>query len=101
MSDVVSNKDIQAINNNIEKMNNDIDGLSHNVEEIVTTLQDFIHHIDERFNKVETEIVDLKDSHNRLLNAVDAFVARLDKNELENATGDYQFRKLLSWAKNV
>jgi septal ring factor EnvC (AmiA/AmiB activator) len=85
------------------------------IEEVLSTLQDFAQHIDERFNLVdqqfdnanerfdtiEKEIIELKESHNRLLNTIDGFVARLDNNETEQAASDYQFQKLLDWARMV
>ena len=80
---------------------NDIVLVRKDIEEVLLTMQDFMHQVDDRFNKIEKEIINLKDSHNQLLNTIDGFVARLDKNELEYAAGQYQFQKLLDWARMV
>lgn len=70
-------------------------------KDILDVLQDFMERVDERFNKVEREIVDLKESHNRLLNTVDGFISRIDRYETELAARDSQFEKLLVWARKV
>jgi len=78
------------------------------IDEVIGILHTFIEHVDERFNKVEQdvaqikqEIVDLKVSHDRLLNTVDGFIARIDRYETELAARDSQFEKLLLWARKV
>lgn len=91
MSDAATKLDIQELNQKIDNSFTDLADL----------LQTFIHHVDERFNKIEQEISDLKESHNRLLNTIDGFVSRIDKYETELAARDNQFEKLLSWARKV
>jgi septal ring factor EnvC (AmiA/AmiB activator) len=71
------------------------------IDDVINILQDFMKHVDERFNSIESEIVQLKESHNRLLNTIDGFVGRIDKYETELAARDNQFEKLLSWARKV
>jgi septal ring factor EnvC (AmiA/AmiB activator) len=70
-------------------------------DEIVGVLQSFIQQMDERFNKVELEISELKESHNRLLNTINGFIGRIDKYETELLARDSQFEKLLTWARKV
>lgn len=77
-------------------------------DEIIGVIQGFIQQVDERFNKVESEIselkdeiIDLRESHNRLLNTIDGFISRIDKYETELAARDHQFEHLLSWARKV
>ncbi len=78
------------------------------IDDIIGILHDFMQHVDERFNAVderfkgiEQEIIDLKASHNRLLDTIDGFIARIDKYEIEQAARDSQFEKLLVWARKV
>ncbi len=42
-----------------------------------------------------------QDSLDRLTNTIDSFVKRLDDSETEQASRDYQFERLLSWARQV
>ena len=71
------------------------------IEEVLDVLRIFMKQVDERFNRVEQEIVELKESHDRLLNTIDSFIARIDKYETELAARDSQFEKLLVWARKV
>jgi len=73
----------------------------NDIDDVINILQDFIKHVDERFNTIESEIVKLTESHNRLLNTIDSFVGRIDKYETELAARDSQFEKLLDWARKV
>jgi septal ring factor EnvC (AmiA/AmiB activator) len=54
-----------------------------------------------RFDKIESDIVDLQKSHDRLLRTVDRFLARIDTYETEQIARDSQFEKLLDWARKV
>lgn len=73
----------------------------NDIDEVIDILKGFMVQVDERFNRIESEITQLKDSHNRLLNTIDGFVGRIDKYETELAARDSQFEKLLSWARKV
>jgi hypothetical protein len=42
-----------------------------------------------------------QESLDRLTNTIDGFVKRLDDNETEMSARDYQFEKLLAWARKV
>ena len=75
--------------------------LREQTDEIVELLQSFIGQVDVRFNKIEAEIIDLKQSHNQLLNTIDGFIARIDKYETELIARDNQIDKLISWAQKV
>lgn len=70
-------------------------------DEIVGVIQAFVLQVDDRFNKIEKEITDLRKSHDRLLNTIDGFIGRIDKYETELAARDSQFEKLLEWARKV
>ena len=75
--------------------------LSAQTEEIVDVLQSFMHQVDERFNKVEKDISDIKVSIDRLTNTIDGFLKRLDTIEAEQTARDAQFERLLEWAREV
>lgn len=61
----------------------------------------FEFQVNDRFDKLESEIVDLQKSHDRLLCTVDRFLARIDTYETEQIARDSQFAKLLDWARKV
>jgi len=52
--------------------------LREQTDEIVGLIQTFMAQADNRFGKIEKEISELRDSHNRLLNTIDGFIARID-----------------------
>lgn len=61
----------------------------------------FAFSVNARFDKIESEIIDLRKSHDRLLNTVDNFIARIDRYETEQVARDSQFNRLLEWARKV
>jgi hypothetical protein len=75
------------------------------VDKAVTDLSEiianFAQQVDARFNKVEKEISELRESHHRLLNTIDGFIGRIDHYEIEQAARDSQFNRLLEWARKV
>lgn len=85
------------------------------IDEVLDLMRTFMQQVGDEFNKadakfsnignelngIKQEIADLKESHNRLLNTIDGFVARIDKYETELAARDNQFQKLLIWARKV
>ena len=71
------------------------------IDEVLGVLQIFTHQMDERFNKVEKQIIDLNASHDKLINTIDTLVGRIDKYETEMTARDSQFEKLLLWARKV
>ena len=75
--------------------------LSKQTDELVNLIHVFMDQVDTRFKAVESEIVELKQSHNKLLNSIDGFISRIDKYETELAARDNQFEKLLAWARKV
>ena len=75
--------------------------LSKQTDELVNLIHVFMDQVDTRFKAVETEIIELKESHNKLLNSIDGFISRIDKYETELAARDNQLEKLLAWARKV
>ena len=57
--------------------------------------------VNDRFDKLESRIVNLEKSHDKLLCTIDKFLARIDTYETEQAARDSQFNKLLEWARKV
>ncbi len=72
------------------------------VDKAVTELSDiistFAQQIDGRFSKLEVELSELRESHQRLLNTIDSFIGRIDRYETEQPARDNQFKRLLEWA---
>ncbi len=82
--------------------------LSKQTDDISGVMRDLMESFDSRFTKIEddiseikTEIIDLKESHNRLLSTIDGFVKRLEDYEVESRARDAQYERLVSWAKEV
>ena len=75
--------------------------LSKQTDKLVNLIHVFMDQVDTKFKAVESEIIELKESHNKLLNSIDGFIARIDKYETELAARDNQFEKLLTWARKV
>jgi septal ring factor EnvC (AmiA/AmiB activator) len=95
MADYATKNDVQEI---VDKAVNDLSAV----------MSQFANDVNNRFDKVESdisdikqEITDLKASHDRLLNTIDGFIGRIDTYETELAARDAQFARLLEWAKEV
>ena len=71
------------------------------IDEVLGLIRTFMQQVDNRFNKIEEDINQLKESHDRLLNTVDGFIARIDRYETEQVARDRKFEKLLAWARKV
>jgi len=75
-----------------------VDKAVTDLSEIIST---FAQQVDTRFNKVEKELTELRESHQRLLNTIDGFIGRIDRYETEQLMRDNQFNRLLEWAHKV
>ena len=75
--------------------------LSKQTDEIVNLIHVFMDQVDTKFKTVESEIIELKESHNKLINTIDGFISRIDKYESDLAARDNQFEKLLAWVREV
>ena len=53
------------------------------VDDLTDVMKTFMIQVDERFNKVERDIADLRNTLDRLLNSMDGFLARIDKYETD------------------
>jgi hypothetical protein len=49
--------------------------LSKQTDELVNLIHVFMDQVDTRFKAVESEIIELKQSHNKLLNSIDGFIS--------------------------
>lgn len=92
MNEYATKNDVQEI------VNTAVNKAVTDLSEIIAT---FAGQVDDRFNRVEERLDKLEASHQRLLNTVDAFVARIDTYETEQTARDAQFARLLEWAKEV
>jgi hypothetical protein len=59
-------------------------------------VESFRTEVNERLDKTSTQ-----ESMDRLTNTIDTFVKRLDDNEIEQASRDAQFNRLVEWAREV
>lgn len=92
MSDYATKQEVQEI---VDKA---VDKVVTDLSEIIAN---FAQQVDTRFNKVETEILELKASHQRLLQTIDTFIGRIDRYETEQVARNSQFNRLLEWARKV
>jgi septal ring factor EnvC (AmiA/AmiB activator) len=103
MNDYVTQNQLEkTLDKALEKNNKII------IDQMSEVMGDMMDRIDQRFSKVENdiaeikeEIIDLKESHNRLMNTIDGFVKRLEDYEVESRARDAQYERLVSWAKEV
>ena len=51
--------------------------LSKQTDELVNLIHVFMDQVDTRFKAVESEIIELKQSHNKLLKSIDGFISRI------------------------
>lgn len=60
-------------------------------------------YMQKNFSNIEEKLDEKasQDSLDRLTSTIDSFVKRLDNNEIEQVSKDLQFKRLLSWAKQV
>lgn len=86
----------------VKKAFDDLDNkIDKRFDDLTDILQSFMHQVDDRFNKVEKDIADIKSSIDRLTNTINGFLKRLDDVETEMAARDAQFERLLEWAREV
>jgi chromosome segregation ATPase len=75
--------------------------LRDQTDEITGILSTFMQQADGRFSKLENEIVNLRKSHERLLNTIDRFVSRIDRYETELAARDHKIERLERWIQEL
>lgn len=100
-----SMKEVAATKSDIDQLSTSVRG---DIDGVITLMRDFMVQVDQRFtvqenkfDRLEKEMIDLKKSHDKLLNTIDAFIGRIDTYETELAARDSQFEKLLTWARKV
>lgn len=91
MKDYVTKKDLELLDSKLDKR----------FDDLVDIMQTFMQQTDERFNRIEKDIVDIKESLNTLINTVDGFAKRIDDIVVDNASRDAQFARLVEWAEKV
>ena len=71
------------------------------IDEVQSVLRDFMQQVDNRFTGLEQNENQFNLKFDRFVSTIDGFIGRIDKYEIEPAARDYQFEKLLAWAKKV
>lgn len=109
MSEQITKKDLNELELSIDSK---IDKAVTDLSEIIAN---FATQVDDRFNKVETDIfkvqqdfeqirmqnIEIRNSIDRLTNTIDGFLKRIDNYETEQVARDNQLAKLLDWARKV
>lgn len=88
---------VDALEIKVDKLEKKVDRL----EKQVNALDMKVANIESHLERVEKEVIDLRESHLRLLTTIDGFVARIDHYETEQRMRDNQFKRLLEWAHKV
>lgn len=78
-----------------------LNAFANKVDDQFRGIKKDIHVIKQDIHVIKKDIVDLKASHDNLLNTIDTFIARINHYETEQAARDSQFEKLLVWARKV
>lgn len=71
------------------------------VDDLSQIIQSFAQNVDERFDKLESEVADLNNKYDHLINTLDAFLKRLDNIEADNTARDAQLARLERWIEQV
>jgi predicted nuclease with TOPRIM domain len=71
------------------------------VDDIANIIDTYTSRIDERLKRIESDIVDLKASHDKLLNTIDGFLKRLDEVETEQTARDAEMLRVKQWVKQI
>ncbi len=88
MADYATKDDVQVI------VNKAVDDLSQ-------VIQAFAQNVDERFDKVESDIAELNKKYDQLVSTLDKFLKRLDDIEIDNTARDAQLARLERWIERV
>jgi septal ring factor EnvC (AmiA/AmiB activator) len=100
--DYVTKSDLAALSTDLRKeMRAGFDEMTEIMQGFMQQVADEFGRVHNRIDDIEGEIVDLRKSHDTLLNTIDTFIGRIDRYESEQVARDAQFEKLLSWAKKV
>ena len=91
MSDAATKSDIERLEKQLEER----------FADMMQLMQTFMHQVDNRFNKVESDIAQLNGKYDHLIQTLDTFIGRIDGYETEMAARDKQFERLLAWARKV
>ena len=92
---------VQQTGEQFGKIDEKFEKIDARFEKIDERLDKMTIQINSRLDKIESDVIDLQASHNRLMNTVDHFLARIDRYETEQAARDSQFNRLLDWARKV
>lgn len=86
---------ISALDKRLEKQTERI------LTEVGGIIDDFAFQVDQRFNKVEAELVELNTKYDQLITTLDRFLKRLDDIEADNAARDAQLARLDRWIHQI
>ena len=71
------------------------------VDDIAGIIDVFATRVDERLVRVEHDIAELKQSHERLLTTIDGFIRRIDRYESEQVARDLEVQRLKAWIQQI
>ena len=96
MSDNQLAKLSKKIDEGFAEVNKKLVNHDKSFERFFTYTESFRKEVNENFEQTAKQ-----DALERLTNTVDAFIKRLDDNDVELAARDAQFERLLDWARKV
>lgn len=112
MSDATTKTDLAQLEDRLDKRFDELmtamSQFAQDIGQRFEAAEDMQRSVDMRLARAENELaevkliaIDLKSSHDKLLNTIDGFVARIDGYETEMAARDRQMERLLAWARKV
>ncbi len=106
MSASVTKQDVEeivgkAIDKAVTDLSEVISSFAQQVDTRFNKLEVKVVNLEARFERMERELTELRESHQRLLTTIDGFISRIDRYESEQLMRDNQFKRLLEWARKV
>lgn len=91
----ITKDDLNELTSSIDKK------IDKAVDDLAGIIDSFAQQVDNRFNKVEKEIIELNKKYDHLIDTLDTFLKRLDDIEADNSARDAQLARLERWIEQV
>ena len=95
MAQYATKKDLDSLEKNLAKT------VDKAVDDLSLVIKDFAYEVDQRFNKVEAELVELNRKYDWLIKTLNRFLKRRDNIEANDAGRDAQIARHDRWLHQV
>ncbi|MBI2798544.1 hypothetical protein HYX70_04615 [Candidatus Saccharibacteria bacterium] len=100
--DYATKKDLKTTERNLETSLDKLDEkINQRFDDTTGLIRELIEEFSGRFDNVEQRLDRLEKNYGQPLLTMDKFIARLDREELENSSRDAQLARLEAWAIKV